>query len=115
MSAEDVADLEKTYKVEKTLLGKETLDGHPCEKNKVGVVDGKGGKQEATVWNATDLKDFPIQMQMNQPEATVIMTYREIQFARPDQKQFEAPSGFTKYDSMEKLMEGAMAKMVGGK
>lgn len=115
MPMEDVADLEKTYKVERTALGKETLDGHPCEKNRVNVVNGNGGRQEAVVWNAADLKEFPVQMQMNQPEATVLMRYRDVQFARPEAKLFEAPTGFTKYDSMEKLMQGAMMKMLGGK
>jgi hypothetical protein len=115
LSSEDAADLEKSFKIEKSPLGKETLDGHPCEKSKVNVVDTKGGRQEAVVWNATDLKEFPVQMQMNQPEATVVMRYREIQLIRPEPKLFEAPEGYSKYDSMEKLMQSAMLKMIGGK
>jgi len=115
MSREEAADWDRVYRVEKTSLGRETLDGHPCEKKKAPVVDEKGAKIEAVVWDATDLKEFPIQMQISQPEATVLMRYREVQFVRPEPKQFEAPAGFTRYDSMEKLMQGAMMKMLGGK
>jgi len=92
MSSEEKADWESSYKVEKTLLGKETFDGHPCEKNRVVLIDGKGARQEALVWNATDLKDFPVQIQLKQPDATVVMQFRDLRLARPDAKQFEAPS-----------------------
>ena len=115
MSSEDAADLNKDFKVEKSKLSKETIDGHPCEKSKVTVTDGKGGKQEALVWNAADLKDFPVQMQMDQPEAKVVMTYKDIQMTKPEARQFEVPAGFTKHDSMEKLMQAAMTKTLGGK
>src|SRR5206468_1504428 len=114
MSAEEAADWEKTYKVQKNPLAKETVEGHSCEKKKAVVSDDKGPKLEALVWDAADLKDLPIQMQINQAEAAALMRFREIQLARPDAKQFEAPAGFTKYDSMEKLMQGVTMKMLGG-
>jgi len=115
MTAEEAAALESNYKVEKSKLGAEVIDGHPCEKNKGTVIDGKGARQEAVVWNATDLKSFPVQMQMNQREATVIMHFQDIKLLKPEAKLFETPSGFTKHESMEKLMQAAMAKMLGGK
>ena len=112
---DEVAALASNYKVEKSKLGTENIDGHSCEKNKVTVTDGKGTRQEAVVWNATDLTGFPVQMRMSQPEATVVMHFTEIQLARPDAKQFEPPTGFTKHDSMEKLVQAATLKMQGGK
>lgn len=115
MSPEEKADWDSTYKLEKTALGKETFDGHPCEKNRVVMIDGKGGRQEAFVWNATDLKDFPVQIKLKQSDATVVMQFKDVQFARPADKQFEAPAGYTKHDSVEKLMQAAMMKMLGGK
>jgi len=115
MSAEEKADWESNHKVEKTLLGKDTFDGHPCEKNRVVLIDGKGARQEALVWNATDQKDFPVQIQLKQPDATVVMQFKDVQMVRPDAKQFEAPAGYAKHDSIEKLMQAAMTKMLGGK
>src|SRR5882724_10781918 len=115
MSSEEKADWDSKYKLEKTLLGKETFDGHPCEKNRVVLIDGKGARQEALVWNATDLKDFPVQIHLKQPDATVVMQFRDLQLVRPEAKQFEAPAGYAKHESIEKLMQAAMAKMLGGK
>ena len=51
----------------------------------------------------------------DQPEATVVMHYKDIQLAKPEAKQFDAPAGFTKHESMEKLMQAAMMKTLGGK
>ena len=115
MSNEEAVEWDQNFKMEKTSLGKEAIDGHPCEKNRVVLIDGKGARQEALVWNATDQKDFPVQIQLKQPEATVVMQFKDVQMVRPDAKQFEAPAGYAKHDSIEKLMQAAMAKMLGGK
>jgi hypothetical protein len=45
------------YKVEITKLGEETIDGHPCVKNKIVATDKDGKAEESTVWNATDLNN----------------------------------------------------------
>jgi hypothetical protein len=111
---EDAAMLEKNPKIEKQVLGKETIDGHPCVRHKVVVTDDTGKKNEAIVWNATDLKDFPVQVQTTEKDNTVVMHYREVQFARPDARQFDPPGGFTEYGDMQQLMQGAMKKMMGG-
>jgi hypothetical protein len=113
MSKEDAASADKNYKVAATKIGTETIDGHPCEKQKVVVTDEKGEKHEALVWKATDLKNFPVQMQIQQGDGAVLMNYRDVVTARPDANLFEAPAGFTKHPSVEKMMEGAMMKMMG--
>lgn len=115
MSSEDAADLAKEFTVQKTALGAETLDGHPCQKNKMVVTDPKGARQEALVWNARDLQDFPIQMQMMQSDGTVLLRYTDVRLTRPEAAQFEAPPGFAKHEGMEKLMQAAMLKTLGGK
>ena len=85
---------EKGLKVEKTALGKETLDGHPCVKHKVVVRSGKQTVLEAVTWNATDLKDFPLQVEMKPKDGTVRMHFTDVQFVRPDAQQFEIPTGY---------------------
>jgi len=67
MSKQDSEDLARTYKVEKTKLGTERVDGHPCDQYRVTVTSEKGDRHEALVWYAADVKGFPIQMQLNQP------------------------------------------------
>ncbi len=101
---DEAAALNKELKLNKTPLGKETIDGHPCVKNRVVMTDAKGQKAEAVVWNAADLKEFPVQMQMNDKETTVVMRYKEVHLGKPDAKQFDAPAGFTRHTDMQQLM-----------
>ena len=85
---------EKGLKLEKTALGKETIDGHACVKNKVVVKSGKGPVLEAVTWNATDLKDFPLQIEMKEKDNTVRMRFTQVRFVKPDAKQFEVPANY---------------------
>ena len=104
---------DQDYKIESAKLGNETVDGHPCVKNKVTVKGKDGEKQEALVWNATDLKDFPVKMQMQQADGVMVMTYTDVKLDKPDAQLFEAPAGFEKHDSVEKLLQSAMMKLLG--
>lgn len=104
----------KDPKIQKTPLAKETIDGHACVKNKVTITVDQGQTVEATTWNATDMKDFPLQIQTTEKETTSIVRYKEVQFARPDPKQFEPPAGYTQYNNQMELMQGLMKKMTGG-
>ena len=106
MNKEETAALAADFKMEKSPLGKETVDGHECQKDKVTFTGNKGQKLEATVWTAGDLKDFPVQMQMAaDPTANMLIKFRDVKLTRPDAKQFEPPSGLTKYDSAEALKD----------
>jgi hypothetical protein len=99
--------------MDKSSLGKETVDGHPCEKNKITMTDSDGKTTEALVWNASDLKDFPVQVQMKEKSDTVILLYKNVQFTKPAATQFDAPTGYTVYNSMQEFSAGMMQKMMG--
>lgn len=90
----EVEAWEKGLKLEKALLGKETLDGHACVKNRVVVKNNQAPVLEATTWNATDLKDFPVQIETKEKGNTVLMRFSQVQLAKPDAKQFELPAGY---------------------
>ena len=98
--------------IEKTELGKETIDGHPCVKNKVIIAAENGKPREFTVWNATDLKDFPVQSETTEQSSTIRFKYRDIQFAKPDAKLFEPPAGFKSYPDMQTMMMSVMQKFI---
>jgi hypothetical protein len=110
---DEVAALNHDFKLHKTPLGKETIDGHPCVKNRVVMGDAKGQTGEAVVWNATDLKEFPVQMQMNDKDGAVIVRYTEVHLGRPDAKQFVTPAGFIKHTDMQQLMMAVVQKQKG--
>lgn len=112
--ASDSSATNNDVKVETTELGKETVDGHPCVKNKAVVTDKQGEKHEFTVWNATDLKNFPVKIEMNDQGHPMTMSYSDISFSKPDASLFNPPSGYTKYDSMQEMMRSVMMKKMGG-
>ena len=102
------------FKVATTELGKETVDGHPCVKNKVVVTGKDGTSQESTVWNATDLKNFPVKIQTTEQGNAMTLLFKNVASTKPDAKVFEAPSGFTKYDSIQAMMQAVIMKQMGG-
>jgi len=102
------------YKVETAELGKDTVDGHPCVKNKVTVTGKDGVKHESTVWNATDLKNFPVKIQTSEAGNNVTMLYKNVSLTKPAASAFEVPSDYTKYDSIQVMMQAEMMKKMGG-
>ena len=104
------------FKIETTELGKETVDGHACVKKKVVVTDGKGKQHEFTVWSATDLKDFPVKTtETSESVSTIVTSFKDVKFAKPDASQFEPPSDYTKYtDQMEMMRQEMMKRMPQG-
>lgn len=109
---EELETYEKNPKLERTAQGKETVDGHACVKNKVVVTDDNGKKHEATVWNATDLKDFPVRIITTEKDDTVILNYKDIKLAKPDAKQFAKPTDFKEYADFQAMMQAVMMKVM---
>ncbi|HZQ48013.1 MAG TPA: hypothetical protein VFC07_13425 [Verrucomicrobiae bacterium] len=89
-------------------LGTETIDGHPCAKNKIVVTDDNGATHESTVWNASDLKNFPLKIEQTEGGQKVTMTFKDVKLDKIDASLFEVPSGAKKYDSMMTLMQQEM-------
>lgn len=96
------------YKSEASKLGEETIDGHACIKSKVVVTGPDGVTHESIVWNATDLKQFPVKIQISNNGRDMVMLFREVKLDKPDDAQFEPPTDFTKYDNMMSLMMSRM-------
>lgn len=112
MSPEDVAGFELKYDVKLTELGRETIDGHACIKNQVTVSNSRGERIQGTVWNATDLKQFPLRILLPEGDSIIEMSFREVKLQRPEAASFEAPAGFTRFDNMEKLIQSRLATIL---
>jgi hypothetical protein len=102
------------FKIEMTELGNETIDGHPCIKNKAVVTDKEGAKHESTVWNATDLKKFPVKIEHMENGTKVTMLFHDVSLSKPAAELFEPPADAAKYDSMQSMMQQVMMKRFGG-
>jgi hypothetical protein len=114
LSKSDSAPTGSDYKVEITEIGKETVDGHPCVKNKYVVTDNEGVKHESTVWNATDLKKFPVKIQTNERGDEITMLFKNVALDKPAAKLFDPPADFQKYDNVQQMMQTEMMKRMGG-
>ena len=110
MSRDEASDMERTYSVSRTKLGKESIDGHPCEKYRVTLTSNNGASHEAIVSYATDLREFPLKVEMNQPDTQLVMLYKDVKLVRPEARLFEAPTGFTRHANIELLMQSATFK-----
>lgn len=101
-------------KVTRTAISRETIDGHPCVKNKSVVKSSKGATLvEAVTWNATDLKDFPVQIETKEGLNTSIMHFQQINLTKPEAKLFEPPAGLKQYNNPQDLLTDAMDKAKG--
>jgi len=114
MKPETAAPAAAQLKVNTTELGKESMDGHPCVKNKVTVTEPNGKTTEATVWNAADMKSFPVRIETAGKDK-VTMKFKDVKFEKPAATLFDPPAGYTRYDNMQAMMqEAVMKKMLGG-
>jgi len=104
----------KPPKVERTEIGKETIDGHPCVKYKVVVTSEDGMPVNMLVWQATDLNNYPIQTQVEAGNGMVVTTrFQDINQSKPAASLFEPPSDYKRYGSPQELMMSTMGGMPG--
>jgi hypothetical protein len=109
----DIMKPASSFKLETKESGKETVDGHPCVKSKQVVTDDTGKAHAFTVWNATDLNQFPVKIEMSEQGHTTAMLFKNIKISKPDAALFEPPADYKKYDSSQALMQQEMMKHMG--
>jgi len=107
MAPNDKAD-QKEPKIESTEIGKETVDGHPCVKDNVTFTTDDGKQHEMIVWKASDLKDFPIQTEMQSGGATIATHFTNIKMSAPDASLFDPPTDYKVYSSMQEMIMANM-------
>lgn len=110
MQDTDTSKSNSDYKLQTTEIGKETVDGHPCVKNKDVVTDDQGQTHEFIVWNATDLKKFPVKIEADDNSHTTTILFKNVKTTKPDAALFNPPAGFKKYDSQAELMREEIMK-----
>ena len=96
--------------LQKTELGKETIEGHATTKNKVVLKDDQGNEQEATVWNASDLKDFPVRIQTVTEGVPSTVTFKNVELTKPEESLFTPPADYQKYNDVGTMMRESMMK-----
>jgi hypothetical protein len=92
------------FKMDVTKVGEEKMDGHACVKNKVVVTDKEGKTHASTVWNATDLHNFPVRIEMADHGANAVMTFKDVKLSKPPEADFAPPAGAKKYKNFMEIM-----------
>jgi len=119
MASPDANQTQSDTKVETVELGKETLDGHPCVKKQFTVTNTKTAEKIVMLaWTATDLKDYPIKIEINSNDegkgkkvpTTTTLHFVDIDTAQPAASLFEPPVGYRVYTDVQALMQTEMMK-----
>jgi hypothetical protein len=102
----------KLGRMEKKLLGSETVDGHPCKKYRLTNKEGIQ-VEEALLWEATDLQGLPIKLQVKSEGQMYGFQFRQVRMGKPDAKVFGIPADYRKANSAQELLAGALLKSLG--
>jgi hypothetical protein len=103
----------QAVRLEKTPLGRESVDGHPCVKYRVANPADKAPQGETFVWQATDLNDLPVKILVKLPEQSYTLKFRNVRMGKPDARYFTAPADYAKHTSVESLLQAGLAKSLG--
>ena len=96
--------------VKRTLVGKETVEGHSCKVESVVVKRPDGKTIESKVWEAEDMKGVPVKIESHIGEITLSAVYRDISLGTPDEKLFTVPDKCTPFEKMGQVVEQKIVK-----
>lgn len=80
-------------KTEKKELGAEVIDGHPTKIEEITFASAAGKPVTLKAWEATDLKGFPVRIEMPTPKGTMQMNFKDIDLSAPAASLFVTPKG----------------------
>ncbi|MCG3150482.1 MAG: hypothetical protein PCFJNLEI_03968 [Verrucomicrobiae bacterium] len=93
----------EVLEITKTKLRDTIVGDQPCTEYRVHVINKLGDEYDVRVWEATELDNFPVQLQF-ETEATVFtIRFRNLQRTPPDIELFQPPAGFDRYTSLPEL------------
>jgi len=103
----DAEQQDEKPKVEKTKVGSETIDGHPCDKFKVVITYKSEPPQEGFIWNAMDLGGMTIKSEVENKDFKMTTELKKIVLKSSPASVFDIPQGYTESkDFMEIMMSG---------
>ena len=86
-------------------VSNESIDGHPCVRERVTVLEEDGRTLEVMLWKATDLKRLPIQLRFTDAGEVIQVRLNNVRFREISARRFQVPVGLTKHENMEDLMQ----------
>jgi hypothetical protein len=86
--------------VDRSPAGNETIDGHSCKVENVTVTPKQGQPVKMKIWEAEDLKGFPIKIEMPSSRGTMTLQYKDISLAEPAASLFTHPENCQQMPNM---------------
>ncbi len=77
--------------IERASAGSDTVDGHACRVENLTVTPQNGEPTKMKVWEAQDLKGFPVKVELQSSHGPVTVEYRNVSFNQPDASIFVHP------------------------
>jgi hypothetical protein len=90
----------KNATIERSPAGTDTVDGHPCKVENVTVTPSDGQPHTMKMWEAEDLKGFPIKIEMQSKNGPITMQYKNLSFDEPAASLFTHPDNCRQMPTM---------------
>jgi hypothetical protein len=97
-------DLKKIVEIQKKRIGEATVNGHPCVAYELHVTNAVGDENDVMIWEATDLKNFPIQMRFDMSPLVFKINFLTVNLEPPDLDLFHPPLDYYRYGSLPELI-----------
>ena len=114
LSEAESAPATNDFKMEITELGKDTVDGHPCVKNKSSSLTRRNQTRVHRLERNGSEKIPGQNSNRRAGPRTSTMLFKNVSLAKPAATLFDPPAGFNKYDNVQQLMQQEMMKRMGG-
>jgi hypothetical protein len=86
--------------IERSPAGTDTVDGHACKVENLTVTGQNGQSTKMKVWEADDLKGFPIKIEMQSSRGPIAVQYKDVSFNEPDASLFTHPENCRQMPAM---------------
>ena len=86
--------------IDRSPAGTDTVDGHACKVENVTVTPHNGQPTKMKLWEAQDLKGFPVKVEMESSHGPVTVEYKDISLDEPPASLFTHPDNCQQMPSM---------------
>ncbi|MEO8429194.1 MAG: hypothetical protein ABI651_19055 [Verrucomicrobiota bacterium] len=88
----------------------EKLEGHRCALEQITVFSSDGTAHRFKTWRAADLNGLPLKIVSADDDNGTTVLLSQVRPERPPADAFEAPNGFTRYESAEAMVNELMRR-----
>jgi len=86
--------------IDRSPAGTDTVDGHACKVENLTVTAQSGKPVKMKVWEADDLKGFPVKIEIQSDKGPITVLYKDISFDAPAASLFTHPDNCQQMGNM---------------